>query len=90
MNLALLDRDLFFLLTTMGINFLGTTYDAVAVPEGFALRMVGPTGALVSFEVTGTADLTIDKLKHELELAMYGNILGRSLNTDLNWSTNHE
>jgi len=81
-----LDHDLFFLLTTMGIRFLGITYDAVPIPEGFALRMVNFEGQLVSFESTGSAELTVDQLKYELEQATYAHILGRPYTIDTNWN----
>lgn len=81
-----IDKDLFFLVSTTGIQFLDRTYDVVPVQEGFALRVVQKSGALELFEPYYSEQALITGLKSELEAALYDHILGRTRNLDTRWT----
>lgn len=83
----LIERELIFALTTMGVQFLGITYDLVDGPTGWALRGVTRKGDMHIYEVTGNLEDTIKFLKSYFETCMYEHMLGYPPNWDVgDWS----
>ncbi len=70
------DRDLLFMLSTMGVRFLGLTYEAFPEPKGWALRVTDGATVLY-FDSYETEQEVVDGAKFELETALYDFILGR-------------
>lgn len=82
-----MDEDLWLTIATIGVQFLGRTYDLVPGNDGYCLRIVDRDGALIAFEPCGhDKGAVISFLKQELEAATYNHILGYPIYEDQTWS----
>jgi hypothetical protein len=78
------ERELIFALRTIGVQFLGITYDLIDGPTGWALRGVHTkSGKPHLYEVTGDEKATMKFLKEYFETEMYNHMLGYPPNWDV-------